>query len=608
MALNIIALIGQVTKAETSLLTGEDYSDWRLRKDDPSTPSSSLAGLEDRKRENFVLVCASLSELERAALLLAFEGRARRLSVLVKETSRPDLILLPSLIGVDISFQTVKSGFYITARSDGFSIDIGRFTSSLIRPVKRIHSPDRVLVEDSVLGGLVQASRHASFGVGSIPKMPDSILPFDCLITDIDSENRHRVEIEKVLGQHSIPAIDGSNAFAVDTRWINPTGLETEPTRGSCSVILDKIKHRNIASVVNLEGENRTFDVSRHVDENLKSLLGSYRVVDLQRNSGVCDKDLIFVAGQLLCAGIPTRLDFRVSAKVPKVQSDIVAICETLKGVDLSDDLQRQKWSVVARRWALRTLSQESFWSENALEHGLRAPTYKDVTVLIPSRRPAYIASAVRQALAQANANIEIIVGLHGFSVDEVLRSNPWLASEPSVRLVSFDSRMLLGEILNGLSEKADGNLIAKMDDDDLYSRHHIEDLVAALEYSGAELVGCKAEFIYLEGSNTTIQRRPNSEKYGASVTGGTIMLPRQVLRDVAGWSGVGTAEDRLLQANVKLIGGRVYRTHGLNYVMRRGDGMRAHTWKPSHDFFARDAVISWSGTGYPGWVGCLDG
>jgi len=170
------------------------------------------------------------------------------------------------------------------------------------------------------------------------------------------------------------------------------------------------------------------------------------------------------------------------------------------------------------------------------------------------------------------------------------------------VTLREMSSETTLGEVLARLSESAAGDLLAKMDDDDMYTHHHIGDLVAARHYSQAEMVGCKAEFVYLEEHDLTIQRRANSERFGVSVTGGSILLSQEALREAGGWSPVQTAEDRLLQEGIHRAGGRVYRSHGGNYLMSRGDGKRQHTFRPGDRYFADQAIRKWHGIGYPGW------
>jgi hypothetical protein len=59
------------------------------------------------------------------------------------------------------------------------------------------------------------------------------------------------------------------------------------------------------------------------------------------------------------------------------------------------------------------------------------------------------------------------------------------------------------------------GALISKWDDDDWYGSEHLLDLVTALEYSGADLVGKAAERIYLAKHGMTVRRNNKGSEQG---------------------------------------------------------------------------------------------
>ncbi|MCU1515503.1 MAG: hypothetical protein JWQ75_224 [Pseudarthrobacter sp.] len=605
--MDIIALVGQVTKAETSLLMGEDFSGWKLRKDDPGTPGSTVRGMEERKRDSFILVCASLADVERAAQLLAFEGRARRMVVVVKETARPELIRIPAhafQAGWDVAFRTHRNGFVLTVTAADHAVDIGQVAAGVVAPERRLHSSTRVAVQDVSLAGLVQPSRGPGIGMGSVSRAADSIPPFDVFLADAHQDGGVAADDAAILTSLGVPvqSIDLAATAAVDVRWASPVGFDAEPGKELVNLTLEKVKHRHLLTAAGDGASGTTFDVGRGVDENLTGVLRPYRAARLTLASPLEPAVVSRLLASLGCAGVPVSVEASPPGDLRGAANELLARFETLSGVDLSDNLARQQWSVGVRRWALQNYSQQRAWSAVTDARGLPAKPAAAVTVMIPSRRPEFVAAAVRQALGQSYPNLEIVVGLHGIDAGQILAREPWLKDHASVRLFQFDASLSLGQVLNQLTDKAGGEFLAKMDDDDLYTEHHIADLVLASEFSGAELVGCKAEFIYLEGSDLTVQLRPNSEVYGGSVTGGTILMPRHIIGDIGGWNPVGTAEDRLLQAGIRKAGGQTYRTHGLNYLMRRGDGDRTHTWNPQPDAFTKHAIRSWPGLGYPGW------
>ena len=90
------------------------------------------------------------------------------------------------------------------------------------------------------------------------------------------------------------------------------------------------------------------------------------------------------------------------------------------------------------------------------------------------------------------------------------------------------------------------GDLLTKMDDDDLYAAHHIWDLVLARQYSGAQLVAKAVETVYLTRTNTTVQQfLGGAETYRwPHLAGGAMMIARGDLERVGGWRPVRCGED----------------------------------------------------------------
>ena len=69
------------------------------------------------------------------------------------------------------------------------------------------------------------------------------------------------------------------------------------------------------------------------------------------------------------------------------------------------------------------------------------------------------------------------------------------------------DSSLNLGALMNLGVAAADGDLVAKVDDDNFYGQHYLTDLVRALDYSGADVTGKWAHYVHLESSEATLLR-----------------------------------------------------------------------------------------------------
>lgn len=243
-------------------------------------------------------------------------------------------------------------------------------------------------------------------------------------------------------------------------------------------------------------------------------------------------------------------------------------------------DLRREEHSVRLRRHALR-----------ARGIGRTAPP---VTVVMATRRPHLLGTALGQMARQRGVDLEVIVVLHGYpaaQAEPVPAGFPW-----PVTVLEADRATPFGEVLNRAASRATTGVIVKWDDDDWYGPEHIADLLLARAYSGADVVGTAQEFFYLEPLDVTVRRTDyGSEVWTDHVAGGTIMIDREVFREAGGFGPYPTGEDAHLLRAVVAMGGRIYRTHGLGYVLRRSLSTE-HTWQRPLAHFLRVSVKQWRG------------
>ena len=256
---------------------------------------------------------------------------------------------------------------------------------------------------------------------------------------------------------------------------------------------------------------------------------------------------------------------------------------------DLSDELVREEHSVRLRRAALRTHGVRARWRDLGEAAGVAVPPDPAVSVVLCTRRPEMVGFALRQVARQRGVRVELVLGLHGFGEDapgvgEAVAG--FRAQGRDLEVFRPDPDAVLGSVLNEAIARTGGPWVAKMDDDDWYGPDHLADLVLARHYSGADLVGSAAEFVYLEALDLTVRRRARTECLWGRAAGGTLLMDRGTLEAVGGFPPVGTAEDTGLLTGIELLGGRVYRGHGLNYVLRRKAS--GHTWDVGAGYFLR--------------------
>lgn len=305
------------------------------------------------------------------------------------------------------------------------------------------------------------------------------------------------------------------------------------------------------------------------------------RAIAIVPGSVVGMDELVRLAGSgVPLAGGPERA-------VSSESQSLVALAELVHSVDpseLADRRRRELHSIRLRRLAARSHRETA-----------RPSPVPDVAILLATNRPGDLDHCVEQIEAQTIRPTQVVVGLHGDDWTDEHRDRliDVFGDRAIVRFCSSD--MNLGQVLNELTDASTAEFVTKWDDDDWYGRHHIEDLLVALSYSGADLVGKAAEFVRFEQLDVTIRRfRSGAETYTRTLAGGTLLLRRSTLQRVGRWAPIPRNVDRALIDAVVADGGIVYRTHGFEYVLRRRSGQ--HTWSAPDEYFLAGGIDSRSG------------
>jgi hypothetical protein len=299
------------------------------------------------------------------------------------------------------------------------------------------------------------------------------------------------------------------------------------------------------------------------------------------------------VAG-LAAAGVPLH-----TSAVPRwaaaIGSDLIDLMTTATLSDLDDDLRREEHSIRLRRAAMRHHSALARWRDLTVAAGLPAPPQPRISVLLCTNRPSQIGFALRQIARQRHVDLEVVLTLHG-----VPSAHPDVRAEVDgfdrpITVLEVPGDVVFGEALNRAVRAACGQYVAKWDDDDWYGPDFLADLSMAAHYSGADLVGCFAQLVYLEQIHLTIYRSGGgSERVGRHVAGGTLFMGRDDLLRLGGFRPLQRHIDTALQQAVTASGGLVYRTHGLGYLyVRRATG---HTWNQPITRFLRSSTCQWRG------------
>jgi hypothetical protein len=294
----------------------------------------------------------------------------------------------------------------------------------------------------------------------------------------------------------------------------------------------------------------------------------------------------------LAAAGVPVVLSGHSDELRPLVGEELFAALRGVSPVELSDLERRERVSVSLRRAALRHHSLDARWRQLAAACGIEVPPRPKVSVILSTRREEWLSFGLSQVKRQSYQPRELVVCLHGDDFQAHVEERIRAEVEGPLEIVHVRSELTLGDALNAGVEVASGDYVTKMDDDDYYSVDHLWDLALALEYSGADLVGKAAEFVYLEEIDVTVRQLTRDVE--TRLAGGGMMLRKGPLKELGGWPSLSRGEDLAIVRRYEGNGHRIHRLSPHGYILNRHG--RDHTWRPYVDYFLFRSGLQWRG------------
>jgi glycosyltransferase involved in cell wall biosynthesis len=178
----------------------------------------------------------------------------------------------------------------------------------------------------------------------------------------------------------------------------------------------------------------------------------------------------------------------------------------------------------------------------------------------------------------QQGVHKELIIILNNDSMNiEAYRLKAKAFTQVSV--YQLPERMSLGSCLNYAVNKSRYQIVAKFDDDDYYAPRYLSEGVRELGRTGADIVGKKAHYMYLQGRKVLILRFPKDEnKYVRTVAGATLLIRKLVFRKVR-FGNRTLGEDVKFCRDSRARGFTIYSASKRNFVAVRRKGSRQHTW-----------------------------
>ena len=218
------------------------------------------------------------------------------------------------------------------------------------------------------------------------------------------------------------------------------------------------------------------------------------------------------------------------------------------------------------------------------------------VSIITCTRRPEMIDRIVTNMTRQNHSNIELILVLQGFSQSQSEELIGKLKSVDSnikrVTAMINDSEETLGERFNKAAEKANGEYIAKMDDDDFYFANYLKDMLIPFTFGDYAMVGKKELYMYLSGSQKLIKRFPGMKHQTADFVAGPTFVIKKEVFDKIKFESRNTGEDSSFVRNLKSAGYKVYASDPFNFIQFRADP-KSHTWVvPDEEILAGNQTV----------------
>jgi len=295
----------------------------------------------------------------------------------------------------------------------------------------------------------------------------------------------------------------------------------------------------------------------------------------------------------VLSAASPAIGEFFPPEEILQVE-DRTEATNWVRALCASDELRDHMVHLAQRRiWREHTYGArvDQVLREVGLAQHVRRP--RTVTAMVSTNRPHQIAHVVGQLARQRDVSLQVKLLTHGFSptdADVAVARDSGL----DIEWLEQPETASLGECYNRIVERADGDVLAKIDDDDLYGPYYLFDQLAAMDYSGAEVVGKGAHFVYLEDEDLTILRFPESEcQFTSFVLGPTIVGASELFRHVP-FRPITRGEDSGLLHDVGDAGARIYSSDRFGFIQCRS-GQGKHTWRiEDSEVLASSRVVSY--------------
>jgi hypothetical protein len=201
------------------------------------------------------------------------------------------------------------------------------------------------------------------------------------------------------------------------------------------------------------------------------------------------------------------------------------------------------------------------------------------VSVLAPTRRPDGAERVLDGFARQSYEPRELVLLLHDAHVDRERLERQVAALAHPVRILNVPGEVPLGNVLELGCATGRGELFCRMDDDDWYGAHYLEDCVAAFDYSEADVV-CKQSFLmdFVDRRELYFVGHASEYRYTLGPAGGACLAFRRRVLERFGWRPRSSGDDTWFARDAVTHGFAMLNMDRFNFVCHRTNPAQ-HSW-----------------------------
>lgn len=153
-------------------------------------------------------------------------------------------------------------------------------------------------------------------------------------------------------------------------------------------------------------------------------------------------------------------------------------------------------------------------------------------TIIVSTNRDVFMDNLYDSIEHQTFTDFDVVIILNKGKSDVNKWEQKFSNLSQTVTFKQLDESKTLGECLNEAAYFAEGDVLVKFDDDDYYAPNYLLDMMIAMDYSNADIVGKTHHFVYLEEKQLLVGKKfgDSAESYSRFIAGATLVIKKDVL------------------------------------------------------------------------------